>query len=270
MGLFDIVDLSEDIKKILGKYSEGEFQTKYLAENGYLYALNLIVRRHITWKTDIFIKLLIKPRSPDVFHREPFMEHVKLEELGVLKHILVEARVNLDVENLSLLENFLKENGFSYNGVSRGEFLDRVVQDVSKIYFGEEQVATISIVKPSIFRGMMIIRTDRGRVTVDLDAHTCIDYGGGYLRIYKEDLEWISYEVENYSKKIHVEKYNMDFMLNVSIHNRGLADIYAVIEAKALLDPVEGLEERIDYIADCLEDFIKNIILYNLYSESPS
>jgi len=112
LGLFDYVKLPEQLTRRLGRYGSEDYQTKYEVIDGYLRVYNGFDTYRTFRIIDTWIELLIKPKSYDAVSKYPFMDLVKLDELGDVEGVEVTVTLYADIHDINAITKLLKDEGF--------------------------------------------------------------------------------------------------------------------------------------------------------------
>jgi len=111
MGIFDYVELSKELREKLGKYGGEGYQTKYSVKQGFITVYNGFNIYRVLWRLHVWIELLVEPSRP-LHEMEPFMNTVKLEEIGRVHSVEISVSLEACIFNSRDVEDRLEELGF--------------------------------------------------------------------------------------------------------------------------------------------------------------
>ncbi len=263
MGIFDTVILTDEVKKSLGRYGSGDYQTKYQVVEGYILVYNVYEFKHVCWEISVFIDLLVRPRSNEIYARDPCMYTIRLDELGTIEYVDVKTHTILPLVDTSALRKILEEKGFRYKGEDTSREYISVQEKIGSISIGRNKKVIIKYMMPTKKKDILslipklVIKTEKGALVVDLDSTIKI-YGGevyaytttSSTRVYKKEA-WI--KDEYIISKDTVSHVRIEYKLDFTPHE-------LFIETSTRLKYSSDLEEKINRIVNYIESFTKELL----------
>ena len=245
----------------MGAYGREDYQTKYQVLDGYLRVYHGVTFNHILWETLVWIELLVKPKSEDVACRMPSLEHVKLEEIGVLKGVELKVTTSLNVYNRECLFRVLKEQEFKGPVEVEEENFTSEPEILGTLDLGKPVTISLERIKdkssPLGFKAVLRLKHEDYELNLEPDIDLLIR--GREIMLRRERMEWVKVKAEEWTKNVKVDGVNVKITLRLS--RRGYTEHTLHVEAKATITLENVSEEKINRIVAHIEDLVKTLAL---------
>jgi hypothetical protein len=264
MGLFDYVELPKEFADRLGRYGAELYQTKYRVENEYLMVCNGLTDYQICWFSSIFITLHVQPKSMDIVYREPILNKIKLNELGVIHDVKVDTNLYMDIYNRDLLIILLNKLGFKDFQRRKDESLESISENIASLNFKSPVEISVNRVedKSSNLGFKNVIRLKSSEYEVYFDPDITIEFTGGKLTVKRRSLTMRKYVINECYRDIELNgiPIHVKFSLSQSSINKHRLDI----EAEYTLKPDNIKEEDIDLVKNYIKDLVRKLVCSDL------
>ena len=261
MGLFDYVRLPEQLAKRLGRYGNEDYQTKYEVIDGYLRVYNSFDTYRTFWTIDTWIELLIKPKSYDAISKYPFMDLVKLDELGEVEGVEVTVTLYADIHDINAITKLLKDEGFKGPKEYYEDILDTVDEVLMEIRLKDEIKFSVESVKsdkePLGAKLLFKIKSDDYEVSLPSDI--TMEVQGKVLRVYLRKFTKRKLKIIEWQREVTINDVRISTCVKIEHRDELVRSYRLIIEAKARIG-TDISEDTINSINNYVEELAKSII----------
>ena len=261
MGLFDYVKLPEQLARRLGRYGSEDYQTKYEVIDGYLRVYNGFDTYRTFWIIDTWIELLIKPKSYDAVSKYPFMDLVKLDELGDVEGIEVTITLYADIHDINAITKLLKDEGFKDPKEYYEDIPDTVDEVLMEIRLNDEIRFSVESIESDkeLLGAKLLFKIKSDDYEVSLPSDIIMEVQGRVLRVYLRKFTKRRFKIIEWQRKVIINNVRTSTCVKIEHKDELVRSCRLIIEAKARVGP-DISEGTINAINNYVEELARSII----------